>query len=150
MLVTAPRKAHIVQVLEICLPWEHVLVQPGVQGVSICLQKWTEAQPGADLRAVMLPRPTAPIVARQSRGQETPVRGQGTHRDGRNILRGFREAALQCKACEMGRKTEPVVIDAIREEVEFGVGACPMGGEFVGAPVALHVCSSLVEVIEGS
>jgi hypothetical protein len=50
----------------------------------------------------------------------------------------------------MGRKTVPVVIDSIREELQFGIGERPMGGEFVGAPVALHVCSSLFGVIEGS
>jgi len=48
----------------------------------------------------------------------------------------------------MGRKTEPVVIDPIRAELQFGVGESPMGGEFVGAPVALHGCSSLFGVIE--
>src|SRR5215831_9091865 len=98
----------------------------------------------------MFLRTTAPIVARQSRGQEMQWRGQGTQRYGRNILRGFREAALQFKEFEMGRTTEPVVIDSIREELQFGVGERPMGGEFVGAPVALHVCSSLFGVIEGS
>ena len=67
----------------------------------------------------MFPHPTAPIVARQNRGQETQLRGQGTQRYSRNILRGFREAALQFKEFEMGRKTEPVVIDSIREELSI-------------------------------
>jgi hypothetical protein len=38
------------------------------------------------------------------------------------------------KALEMGRKPQPVVIDAVREEPPFGVREDPMGGQFVGAP----------------
>ncbi len=48
----------------------------------------------------------------------------------------------------MGRKTEPIVIDAIREEVQFSVGEGPMDGKFVRTPVAFHVYASLERVME--
>jgi len=48
----------------------------------------------------------------------------------------------------MGRKTEPIVIDAIREEVQFSVGEGPMDGKFVRTPVAFHVYASLEKVME--
>ncbi len=42
------------------------------------------------------------------------------------------------KEFEIGRKPQPVVIDAVREELPFGIGEGPMGGQFVGAPGAFH------------
>jgi hypothetical protein len=48
----------------------------------------------------------------------------------------------------MGRKTEPIVIDAIREEVQFSVGEGPMDGKFVRTPVAFHGYASLERVME--
>ncbi len=71
-----------------------------------------------------------------------------TVRDGRNIPWRCREATLELKEFEMGRKTEPIVIDAIREEVQFSVGEGPMDGKFVRTPVAFHVYASLEKVME--
>ena len=62
------------------------------------------------------------------------MRGERIERHGRNVPRRFGEPALQFKEFQMDRKPQPVVIDAVREELPFGVGQDPMGVEFVGAP----------------
>jgi hypothetical protein len=49
-------------------------------------------------------------------------RGQRVQRRGRDVSRWFGEPGFVFKAFEMGRKPQPVVIDAAREELPFGVG----------------------------
>jgi hypothetical protein len=66
------------------------------------------------------------------------LRGERVERRGRNVPRRFGESALQFKEFQMDRKPQPVVIDAIWEELPFGVGQDPVGGKFLGAPGALH------------
>jgi hypothetical protein len=106
--------------------------------VSIRAGERTKPKPGTDLRSVVFPRPAAPVMACQGRRGDLQLRGERVERRGRNVPRRFGEPTLKLKEFQMDCKPQPVVIDAIREELPFGVGQDPMGGKFVGAPGALH------------